>query len=192
MSEAFVTIIADDESPLSVEVHEVHSARPHRIHSFAAVGICALVVLVLLAVLLNSLAGRRIPPLTDKAIQDAERLWQTAGPASYDMRIEIRGAQPGFVNVSVRNRVVTAMTRDGRTPPDRTWNVWNVPGMFETLEREVVLAEDPVHEMSAAASIQLHLRCEFDRQYGYPRRYHRFVTGGGPEVYWLVSSFEPR
>lgn len=155
-------------------------------------GICVSAAVVFLALQVNGLLGRRLPLLTDSALEDAERLWQQARPASYDMRVEIRGAQPGEVAVAVRDGVVTAMTRDGRTPPKRTWDVWTVPGMFETLEREVELAEDPVHEMGAATGTQLHLRCEFDARFGYPRRYHRFVAGGGPEVYWRVTSFKPR
>jgi hypothetical protein len=62
--------------------------------------------------------------------------------------------------------------------------------MFETLERELELAEDPVHEMQVSAGTQLRLRCEFDSQLGYPRRYHRIVTPGGPEVFWEVMQFE--
>jgi hypothetical protein len=64
--------------------------------------------------------------------------------------------------------------------------------MFETLERDLVLAEDPVHETGAAVGTQWQLRCEFDPQLGYPRRYHRFVSAGGPEVYWRVTLFEPK
>lgn len=157
-----------------------------------AAGVCVCVAAVLFAVQVPALLGHRLPQLTDSAIQDAERLWEQSRPASYDMRVEISGAQPGAVTVSVRNGAVAAMTRDGRTPPERTWDVWTVPGMFETLEREVELAADPVQQMGAATGTQLHLRCEFDARFGYPRRYHRFVNGGGPEVYWQVASFEPQ
>jgi hypothetical protein len=84
------------------------------------------------------------------------------------------------------------MTRDGRTPPERTWNVWSVPGLFDTLERELELAEDPVHEMNAAPGTQLRLHCDFDPEFGYPRQYQRFTSGGGPEVFWRVTSFQPK
>jgi hypothetical protein len=134
--------------------------------------------------------AQRIPELTEVALAEAEGRWDAAAVASYDMDIEIRGARPGRVQIEVRDDEVTAMTRDGRSPPPRTWAVWSVPGMFETLERELELAEDPVHEMQASAGTQLRLRCEFDSQLGYPRRYHRIVTPGGPEVFWEVMQFE--
>jgi hypothetical protein len=108
------------------------------------------------------------------------------------MDLEIRGAQPGIVHIEVRNGIATAMTRDGRVPPQRTWDVWSVAGQFDMLERELELAEDPEHEMQAARGTQLTLRCEFDAKLGYPRRYHRYVSGGGPEVYWRVTRFVAR
>jgi len=152
----------------------------------------AVVAIVGVVALLQTFVVQRIPELSEARLETAEDLWQRAGPASYDMDLEIRGAQPGRVHIEVRNREVTAMTRDGRAPPPRTWDVWSVPGMFDTLERELVLAEDPVHEMDAAAGTQLRLRCDFDPQYGYPRQYHRYVSGGGPEVYWRVTRFQPK
>jgi len=136
--------------------------------------------------------AERIPELTVATLDQAEKLWQSAGPHNYDIDVELRGAQPGTVQVQVRGGGVTTMRRDGRTPQPWTWRYWSVLGMLETLERDLVLAEDPVHETGAAAGTQWQLRCEFDPQFGYPRRYHRFVSGGGPEVYWRVTRFEPK
>src|SRR5215213_7198873 len=48
----------------------------------------------------------RIQLLTEAELDSAEKRWQEHGPVSYDMDIELRGAQPGRVHVSVRNRVV--------------------------------------------------------------------------------------
>ena len=136
--------------------------------------------------------AERIPELTVAKLDQAEKLWQSAGPQNYDIDVELRGAQPGTVQAQVRGGEVATMTRDGRTPQPWTWRYWSVPGMLETLERDLVMAEDPVHEMGAAAGTQWQLRCEFDPQFGYPRRYHRFVSAGGPEVYWRVTRFEPK
>ena len=143
-------------------------------------------------VLLQLFVVERIPTLDEARLEAAEELWKKNGPASYDMDIEIGGAQPGTVHVEVRGGRAVAMTRDGRSPPERTWEVWTVPGQFETLERELEIAEDPVHEMQEGASTRLELRCEFDARYGYPRRYQRVVYGGGPQVNWHVTSFEAR
>jgi hypothetical protein len=148
--------------------------------------------LVVVAVLLQVFVARRTPELTAARLEAAQQLWSAQGPGSYDMDIEIRGAQPGHVHLEVRDGSVTAMTRDGRSPPQRTWNVWTVPGQFETLERELDLAEDPQHEMGASAGTELRLQCEFDPKFGFPRRYHRFTKGNAPEVFWHVTAFEPK
>jgi hypothetical protein len=134
----------------------------------------------------------RMPELTEAALEAAEQRWQEKGPDGYDMDIEIQGAQPGNVHVEVRKNQVTAMTRDGRMPPQRTWDVWSVPGLFDMLERELVMAEDPHREMDASVGAQLRLRCEFDPRFGLPWRYHRHVSGGGPELHWRVTNFETR
>jgi hypothetical protein len=141
---------------------------------------------------LRAFVAERLPELTETQIDAAEQLWQRNGPVNYDMDLELRGARPGQVHVEVRNSEVTALTRDGRTPPQRTWNVWSVPGLFETLARELELAGDPEHEMNAVPGTQVRLRCAFDPQYGYPANYHRYVSAGGPEVYWEVKRFASR
>jgi hypothetical protein len=133
----------------------------------------------------------RIPELTEARLERAEQLWRQHGPASYDLDLEIRGARPGTAQVKVRKGIVTVATRDGRQPPRWTWDEWSIPGQFDTLQRELELAEDPQHEMHAAAGTQLRLRCDFDREFGFPRRYHRYATGGAPEVFWRVTRFEP-
>jgi uncharacterized protein DUF6174 len=134
-----------------------------------------------------------VPELTDAALEAAEKLWDTNGPASYDMEIEIGGVQAGTVQIEVRNKEVTAMQRDGITPKQRrTWDVWSVPGMFEMIERELQLAADPEHEMQAASGTKLRLLCEFDPKLGYPRQFQRIVYGGGPDVFWRTVKFEPK
>jgi hypothetical protein len=145
--------------------------------------------IIAVGLLLQVFVAERTPELTEARLEAAQMLWEQNGPRSYDIDLEIRGAQPGSVHLEVRDGSVTAMTRDGRSPQQRTWDVWSVPGQFETLERELVLAEDPQHEMDVAAGTRLQLRCEFDPEYGFPRRYHRYATGGAPEVFWQVTEF---
>jgi hypothetical protein len=178
---------------MSDDVHSV-APRDNRLATKAVLFAVAALILALvsLAVLLQVFVAERRPELTEARLEAAQMLWEQNGPRSYDMDLEIRGAQPGSVHLEVRDGSVTAMTRDGRSPQQRTWDVWSVPGQFETLERELVLAEDPQHEMDVAAGTRLQLRCEFDPEYGFPRRYHRYATGGAPEVFWQVTRFEPR
>lgn len=157
---------------------------------FVLLGIGIPIILLLLG--LQLFVAQRIPELTEARLEAAQQLWQQRGPANYDMEVEIRGARPGIVQLQVRNGEPTSVTLNGRPPSRHTWNTWSVIGMFDTLERELMLAEDPQHEMNVAPGALLRLRCEFDPQYGYPRRYHRHATGGAPEVFWLVKRLEPR
>lgn len=156
------------------------------------IGIIA-AALALLAVLvaLQVFFAEKIPELTEDAFQAARQRWEQRGPASYDIELEIGGAQPGTVHVEVRDGVVTAANRDGRPTPEWTWDEWSVPGLFEMLEREFEFAADPQREMQAPPGSQLWLRCEFDPEFGFPRHFHRYVTGGAPEVFWRTTSFNP-
>ena len=153
--------------------------------------LAALALLVVIVALQFFVADRN-PLLSAGRLVAAQQLWQQHGPSSYDMEVEIRGAQPGNVHVEVRDGAVTQESRDGLATPKRTWDTWSVPGMFSTLERELVLAEDPQHEMDVAAGTRLQLRCDFDPKNGLPRRYHRFATGAAPEVFWRVTDFQPK
>lgn len=142
---------------------------------------------------LELFVGERLPHLTVEALDDAEKRWDQKGPKSYDLDLTIEGAQPGVVHVEVRDGITTAMQRDGVAPQQRrVWDVWAVPGMFETIERERELADDPQHEMDLSASSKVDLLAEFDPTYGYPVRFHRIVFGGGPEVYWKITNFQPK
>ena len=157
----------------------------------------AVAVLVLLGLALGGALAielfvvERLPQLIEPELVAAETLWEQKGPKSYDLDLTLEGAQPGVVHVEVRDGVTTAMQRDGLAPQQRrVWDVWAVPGMFDTIERELDLAADPQHEMDLAANAKVDLRAEFDPTYGYPARFHRIVFGGGPEVYWKVTSFQ--
>jgi hypothetical protein len=154
-------------------------------------GAALIFALVGVALFLERFVAHRLPALTEAALDAAEKRWRDAGPKSYDLDLEIGGAEPGPVHVEVRNGEVVAMQRDGETPAQRrVWDVWAIPGQFATLERELELAADPAGQMGASAETRLSIQCEFDPQFGYPRRYHRLVYGGGPEVYWRTTKFE--
>jgi hypothetical protein len=154
---------------------------------------CLLGSLVALVLFLEYFVAHRLPPMTEATLDAAEKQWARAGRPSYNLDLEIRGAEPGPVHVEVRKGEVVTMQRNGVTPEQRrVWDVWTVPGQFETLEREMQLAADPVHQMDATADTRLSLQCEFDPVYGFPRQYHRLVYGGGPEVYWRTTRFEPK
>jgi len=190
---------------MTISNHEMHSANggpsPDAAGQGARLSRIALVVaLMLVLVLAGVLAievfvADRLPELTPERLSAAEQLWAENGPASYDLDLVIEGRQPGVVHVEVRQGVTTAMQRDGRTPSQsRVWDEWTVPGIFNTIERELELAADPVNEMSSNANpnTRLDLRAAFDPEFGFPSRFHRIVFGGGPEVYWHVTHFQPK
>jgi hypothetical protein len=154
---------------------------------FALVSIALAIACVALA--LQYFVAERLPELTEARLKSAMERWQKNGPVSYDLDVELRGAQPGQVHVEVRQREVENETRDGRTPGRWTWETWTIPGLFDTLSQDLQTAEDP--DGQAAQGTKWRLRCEFDAQFGYPKQYHRLVTGG-PEVYWQVTGFQSK
>jgi hypothetical protein len=142
--------------------------------------------------LLQLFVARRLPELTEARFEAAQALWEKNGPTSYDMDIRLSGAQPGEVHIQVREGNPTAMTRDGIAPAERTWDTWTVPGMFQTLVEEFAFKDDPTHKGQGAPGAEVWLRCEFDSKFGYPRTYQRIMTGGGPQIEWHVTKFEPK
>ncbi len=155
------------------------------------VGVAALLVIGLLTVL-RFLIGENLPELTADSLDVAMTTWRQKGPASYDIDLEIAGRQPGVVHVEVRDGTVTVANRDGRPTPERTWDEWSVPGQFDTLERELELAADPQGEMSAPRGARIWLRGEFDPEFGFPRSFHRYASGGAIEMSWRTTSFTPK
>lgn len=153
----------------------------------------AVVVLATTIYLFRLAAARRIAELTSDAFDAAIERWEAAGPDSYDMELEIRGNRPGTVLVQVRQGEVVRMQRNGYVPSQRrTWDVWSVPGQFDTIEREMEMAADPESQLNARRGTKILLRCDFDPELGYPVKFHRAVSYGGPEVYWRVTRFEPK
>ena len=151
--------------------------------------LACLLVVTLLGFLLRT--RNQLPELTPERLVEAYARRQRARPANYTMDLRLAGTLPGDVHVQVQNGKVIVFDRDGHTPRQRrTWDVWSVDGQFDTLYDELNLATDPVAVMQAPQGTQLLLRATFDRQWGYPVRYHRLVLGEAPEVYWEVIRFE--
>ncbi len=133
------------------------------------------------------------PTLTDAALTAAEVRWETAGPPSYDLDLVIEGRQPGDVHIEVRSGVVTAMTRDGRTPSQRrTWDYWTVPNQFATIRQDCASAQNPAGGFGAPPGSRVLQRARFDAEYGYPLRYERTVLGTPLDVRWHITTFSVR
>ena len=156
--------------------------------------------LVLLATLMLVFSGvglwflrSDLPPVTAEMLSTAKALWEKKGPANYDLTVQLGGDSPGIFQVEVRDgKVQSPPTRNGiAVAAQQAWETWSIQGQFETIERELELAADPEHEMKSKVVNRLVLRGEFDPLYGYPRKFHRFAVGHGPEVYWEVTKFAP-
>ena len=184
--------MADDESIPPEEQHPAAPTRPAW-QSPKVMVLLAVVGTIVCVYLLFSWLSDRMPELTFQRYEAAREQWREVGPPSYDMDIRIGGLRPGVVKIEVRDGEVTAFERDGFTPEQkRLWKYWSVEGQFETIDRELEGAEDPEREMDFAAGTQIILRAAFDAKYGFPRGFQRVVLGGGTEVYWRVTRFEPR
>lgn len=144
---------------------------------------------VFLAVTL--LARNRLPPLTTAELDQAERRWQTAGLENYDMDVKVSGRQPGSFHVEVRQGEPVALTRNGVAPRRGMWDVWTVPGLFDTLHQELELADDPEGPFGSPPGTQVVQRAKFDGRYGFPRKYQRIVMGTPLEIAWEVHRFRP-
>jgi len=147
----------------------------------------ALAIVGLLAVLIW-IARRDQLPLIDRSIHDTSiELWKSAGPASYDIRVEVKGRQPATYEAHVRDAVTIRAARNGYPLQQaRTLGTWSVPGMFNTIGYDV----EAIDKSTAASPSHLTIRGEFDAEYGYPAQYRRIEWGANTEVHWQVTRFE--
>ncbi len=146
---------------------------------------------ILASLLLIRVLRDPLPVLDEPTLTAAWQQWQAYGPTSYNLTLQLEGARPGPVHIEVRNRQVTAMTRDGRTPRQRrTWEAWTVESQFDMMRRELEMAADPAGEMGTTSDSRLLLGATFHPRLGYPTRFRRIAIGGGPDVSWRVTKFQ--
>jgi hypothetical protein len=144
-----------------------------------------------LAVIGVLLFRQTVPPLTRAKLDAAMQQWETKGPRNYNAEIEIFGNRPGKVTIEVRSGVVTKMLRDGVAPSQRrTWDYWSINGQFETIERELELAEAPQRSFGSDAAVP-RVYALFHPELGYPQVYRRSVPGVDQEMAWKITRFEP-
>ena len=145
------------------------------------------VVLLLWGLLMRR---ERLPELTRATLTAAEERWAQHGPKSYDLAIQLKGARPGTFEVEVREGTVTHMTRNGIAPARReTWEVWTVPGMFDTIEADWSKRDDVAQGFATPPGSQLVQLADFDAALGYPKRYYRMIPGTNLDVFWEVTQF---
>lgn len=139
-----------------------------------------------------SFLGRgRMAPLLSQDLKTAENRWRQSGPANYEIEVKLDGRRPGVFRVVVENGEPAQVTLDGIAPRRHAWNVWTVPGQFDTLWQELANAESPEKGFGAPPGATVVQRVEFDPVWGFPRRYWRSVLGTALDISWEVTHFEP-
>lgn len=132
------------------------------------------------------LRARSVPELDAAKFADAERRWQATAPVNYTIETKVSGLQPATYRVEVDSGQVKSAWRDGHALKDRrTLGTWSVPGMFGTIERDL-----DTNSGALDNNTPLHLRADFDEQFGYPRRYVRLAWGTKITTSWEVIHFE--
>jgi hypothetical protein len=149
----------------------------------------ALLGIVLLVVAL--LVRGHMPPLTADELEQAELRWQATRLRDYDMEVSVSGRQPSNFHLEVRRGEPVALTRNGVAPRRGMWDVWTVPGMFDTLQQELDHAANPAGPFGSPPGTQVVERATFDERYGFPKKYHRIVMGTPLEISWEVVHFRP-
>jgi hypothetical protein len=133
----------------------------------------------------------RLPELTAAQWQESLRRWDRVAPANYDIEVRVQGPQPGVYRVTVRGGQVESATRNGYPLRQlRTLGTWSVPGMFGTIERDLMHVQDVATGRDKPDTCQLLLRAQFDPRWGYPARYQRVEWSSQTEVVWEVTHFD--
>jgi hypothetical protein len=109
------------------------------------------------------------------SLEEARQRWETAGIADYTWRYEMAGGE--FV-VRVRGGEVVELTRDGLKATSNRPEEFTVVGVFDVLERELDLLDDPANPFGGDRQTTL-LRVRFHPELGYVERYLRAVGGSG-------------
>jgi len=154
--------------------------------------------LTLLAIALASaaatlwLTGDRLPPLSVEALEAARQRWQSHGMNAYHLEIEMEGSEleRGRYGVAVDGARIR-VDRNG-APIGGDGRAYTVPGLFDLLEQELTLAENPGRGYGAPPGYAAYLFADFDDERGLPTAFRRVVGGGsGRWAEWTIVSFEP-
>lgn len=145
-------------------------------------------VLVIVAI-----QGRDSSPEFSRADFDAAQArWRSSETARYEIEVEVTGPQPAVYRAIVRGGAVVSATIDGRPLKQRrTLDTWSVPGMFDTMERDLANRELVAAGHATKETPRLTLRADFHPVYGYPQRYRRIEWGANRDMVWQVREFRP-
>ena len=130
------------------------------------------------------------PPLTRAEFDSAWLRWKQFEPENYDIEIRVDGRQPATYRVEVRGGEATVAMRNGNPLKQRrTFETWSVPGMFDTMESDIVNVERYETGDRGPGAMQLTLRGVFNGEFGYPQHYRRIEWGADVDTTWEVTEF---
>jgi hypothetical protein len=136
-----------------------------------------------------------LPEVTAASFAAARATWDRAAPQDYDLEVVVIGRESATFQVQVRGGIARQAWRDGQSlPHERTWSTWTVPGMFETIARDLDSVARLREGKADPGTPQILLRGLFDAQRGFPLHYQRTEMrkfGPNQEVAWEVVRFQP-
>lgn len=126
-------------------------------------------------------------PFTRERFETARERWREAGIDSYHLRYRMNASIYG---VTVRDRIVTEVTVDGRAPHGGNRRLYSMDGLFETLQLELDNLTDPGGPFGAQADSVI-ARVHFHPTLGYIERYLRTSGGAGSGAAIELLEFTP-
>ena len=165
-------------------MHETE--RPVRITRIVSGLIIGLVVgLAVITTLSVWIAKDDRPALTLQALDSAASRWAAAGPASYDLQVQLQGRRSDLIQLSVRDgRPVSLSVNNNPVRRGQSRDAWTVEGQFDIIQTDWQAAGD------AADRGQFVMRAEFDPHLGYPLYYQHIELGGNVEIGWKLLEFK--
>lgn len=150
--------------------------------------------LVVSVVTVGLTSQENLPPVTAATLRAAKARWSKSQVQDYDIEVQLTVQRVETHLVKVRDGEVTSYRRNGQPMSERrTLDTWSVPGMLETIERDLEHVAAVARGTGDRFTPQLDLWGTFDSHYGYPDRYRRVQYQrwqANVVVSWKVISFK--
>lgn len=153
-----------------------------------------LVVLCIVPVVLiaaDSMIRKKPPPqVTMQDVDQARRLWESRGPASYDLSIEFSSGYLGATtfDIAVRGGKVTRVLKDGAVEVRDNPEYWTVANQFDVIAKDIATRD--AGEFHVRQNVRVELYADFDPELGYTRRFERIAKRSPQNYKWRVTRFQ--
>lgn len=113
--------------------------------------------------------------LTEASLAAARTRWKQANISDYDWQYKL---QNDLYDVTVRDGIVTLITRDGNPTRSQDARLFSVEGLFDILSLELENLSNPAGPF-AGLSGKILMRVRFHSELGYVERFLRSAGGAG-------------